>query len=181
MRKLNVMIEAERPPVPRPDWKYCDSIGRPRALIDWVLEHTRKGTPNDELGPVFWELVRDWWSTFDLVEHDMFCVAFNRFKPYWKPQPELKDLPERITVWRGGDRYRVRKGLSWTMDRSVAESFARGHRFIFNKYPTLLMADIDRSEVALVDSSRNESELILWGPLLKRATRVPYTPPSLWD
>jgi len=172
-----VTVKKSKPvPVPGPNWTCCNSVGRPRALIDWVIEHSRARTPNDDLGPAFWKLVREYWSTFDRVEHDMFGMAFARFKPYWKPQPEWNGLPKRITVWRGGDRYRVRKGLSWTMDRSVAEDFARGHRFIFNKYPTLLTAEIDRTEVALVDNTREERELVLWSPLFQRAQRVPFTP-----
>lgn len=152
------------------------STGRPRALIDWVLDQIDKRTPDDIVGPIFWQTVRDYWSTFDLIEHDYFCVAFGRYRPYWQPQPEIAELPEKIRVWRGGDRYRVRKGLSWTTDRAVAEKFAVGHRFIFNKYPTLVTAVIDRSEVILVSQDRRESEIVVRGPLLKRAERVPFVP-----
>lgn len=158
-----------------PNWKYCDSTQRPRALIDWVIDHTRANDTNAEIGPTFWKLVEEWWSTFDVIEHDMFGLAFGRFRPYWVPQPQWHDLPEKFVIWRGGDRYRVRKGLSWTRDRSVAESFARGHRFIFNKHPTLLTAEIDRNDVALVIDDREESEVVLFSPLLGKAQRVPFT------
>lgn len=159
-----------------PDWSRCDSVQRPRAMINWVLEHIKKRTPNHDVGPVFWEILWEWWPSFDLIEHDMFAMAFVRYRPYWTPQPEFSRLPERFTVWRGGDRYRVRKGLCWTLDQSVAEGFARGHRFIFNKYPTLLMAEIERSEVAMVNNHREESEVVLWKPLWERAQRISLRP-----
>lgn len=167
--------------ISEPNWALYDSVQRPVATIDWVLENVRNRVPDEVLGPVFWKIVRERWSTFDRLEHNMFEAAFFRFKSYWEPQPEILRLPERFVVWRGGDRYSVRKGLSWTLRRSVAEDFARGHRFLFNKYPTLLTAVVDRSEVVQFDNSRNEHEVVLFKRLYERAQRVVPFSVKTWD
>jgi hypothetical protein len=68
-------------------------------------------------------------------------------------------LPATIAVWRGCERGRER-GLSWTVERAVAEGFARGKRCI-NRNPTLVRADIPRQHVFAVFTDRNEQEVVL--------------------
>lgn len=160
--------------ISEPHWKLFNSVQRGEAVIDWIISNTRHNIPNDVLGPIFWKMLREQWSGFDRIDHYSYSRVFTRFRPYWSPQPEWSRLPERLEVWRGGDRDSVRNGLSCTLERSVAENFAEGYR-VPNKYPTLLRAEIDRSEVALVDDSREEHEVVLFGPLLDRAQLVPFT------
>jgi len=78
-------------------------------------------------------------------------------------------LPETIAVWRGCEAGRER-GLSWTIDRSVAEGFAIGKRCI-NRVPTLVRADIPKQHVFAVFSSRNEHEITLDPRRLRRLTK----------
>jgi hypothetical protein len=75
-------------------------------------------------------------------------------------------LPATITVWRGCARGRER-GLSWTVDRAVAEGFARGKRCI-NRNPTMVRADIPRQHVFAVFTDRNEQEVVLDPRRLRR-------------
>jgi hypothetical protein len=75
-------------------------------------------------------------------------------------------LPATIAVWRGCARGRER-GLSWTVDRAVAEGFARGKRCI-NRDPTLVRADIPRQHVFAVFTDRNEQEVVLDPRRLRR-------------
>lgn len=74
--------------------------------------------------------------------------------------------PERLTVWRGTSKLNTRqalRGFSWTTNRDVACWFAM--RFAEKSgSPLLLRADIRRSDVALFDDCRNESEAVLMRP-----------------
>jgi hypothetical protein len=133
--------------------------------MDWVRRHSRIGTPDEDVGPLFWSLTREWWSSFDRIDHCGFTSAFYRYRQYWEPQPEWHQLPRRFTIWRGHDKSLVHLGLSWTRDRAVAEEFARGHRLIFNPNPAILEAEIAREDVALVFDNRKESEIVLFEPV----------------
>lgn len=147
-----------------PDWRLYGSTQRPNALIDWVRAQTVRGVHDDVVGPHFWTMVMSEWSGFELVPHDTFAALFARFQPYWVAQPELKELPQALQVYRGGNRNRAHRGLSFTTDRSVAESFAVGHRGIQNMNPTVVSAVVERSEVCFVCNDRNESEVVLRTP-----------------
>ena len=148
-----------------PIWKRYNSVERPRALLDWLSRHRNAHTHEDHIGPLFWALTREWWSSFDRIDHRRFAAVFYGLRSYWEPQPEWHRLPERFTIWRGHDKSCVHLGLSWTRDRAVAESFAVGHRLIFNPTPTILEAEIARQDVALVFDNRKESEVVLFEPV----------------
>ena len=60
----------------------------------------------------------------------------------------------------GCSRPRVR-GVSWTMDRKVAERFARGRRFIPVPDPVVAEAVVEREAVFAVLNERKESELLI--------------------
>lgn len=63
-------------------------------------------------------------------------------------------------VYRGCSRERVR-GLSWTLDEKVAQSFARGHRGIPVPDPVVVCGEIGRKHVFGVFNDRDESEIVL--------------------
>jgi hypothetical protein len=71
----------------------------------------------------------------------------------------LTALPERITVYRGC--YRInRSGLSWTVDRNLAERFPRLTRYSRpGDHPLLLTAVVPR-ERAVLKLDRGEAEII---------------------
>ena len=66
-------------------------------------------------------------------------------------------LPDPVQIWRGCERGRER-GLSWTVDRAIAEGFARGKRCV-NQHPTLAAAEIPKQHIFGVFLDRKESEL----------------------
>jgi hypothetical protein len=70
-------------------------------------------------------------------------------------------LPSRFTVHRGQDASAA-VGLSWTLRRSVAEDFARGHRGIRNEQPVVITRRIRKSTIAFFSDDREEKEVVLF-------------------
>jgi hypothetical protein len=92
-------------------------------------------------------------------------------------QEELAALPERITVYRGVNALSyVVGGLSWTLDRELAEWF--GRRFISDLWPGLVIeGQVLRRRIIALFQTRRESELLIlpryvygrtWHPLSRR-------------
>jgi hypothetical protein len=69
-------------------------------------------------------------------------------------------LPDTVEVFRGCSHPRLR-GVSWTTDRAVAWSFARGHRGIRMPDPAVATAVIPKEEIFFVAAARQESEIVL--------------------
>ncbi len=65
-----------------------------------------------------------------------------------------------FTVYRGCDEGRI-DGISWTTDRSVAEGFARGHRWIRNPNPVVVSATCHQDDVLMALNDREEFEIIV--------------------
>jgi hypothetical protein len=69
-------------------------------------------------------------------------------------------LPDEITIYRGcGPRNEF--GYSWTLDRTMAETFPfkRGYR---TEYPTLLTMKIKKTRAAALKLDRQEQEIVLF-------------------
>jgi hypothetical protein len=108
---------------------------------------------------VFWPALRDVWPACDDT---------------WKWKNFLLDLMlsqkirpnlERIKKWpvrihRGCTRARIR-GLSWTIDRAVAEKFARGYLGIPVPDPVIAVAVVEREAVFVALHERNEGEVLI--------------------
>src|SRR5215472_3137418 len=83
-------------------------------------------------------------------------------KPAWaffspSQRQFFETLPPLVRVFRGCARLRVR-GIAWTVDRAVAEDFARGHRG----------NHLGQSISARMTGIRSCSSLIAWfGPHVK--------------
>jgi hypothetical protein len=101
--------------------------------------------------------------------------------------PDVSDLPERVTVYRGGghdlsdlsERLRaylgarspaknVARGLAWTLDQKVARFFADRQVTIFGSHTIeragprcVLAAEVARSAIVLRTDDRDEAEVIL--------------------
>jgi hypothetical protein len=76
-------------------------------------------------------------------------------------------LPERVTVFRGCGRRRVR-GMPWTTDRERAVFFARGGRFPSPPDPVIACAEVAKADLFFVSVARKESEVILDPYSIKR-------------
>jgi hypothetical protein len=69
-------------------------------------------------------------------------------------------LPDEITIYRGcGPRNEF--GYSWTLDRTMAETFPfkRGYR---TEYPTLLTMKINKIRASALKLDRQEQEIVLF-------------------
>ena len=83
-------------------------------------------------------------------------------------------LPETLTIYRGCNSH-SKHGLSWTLDKAVAERFAeRRHAFWFTKKgkakfvkPQVIERVIHKSEAVAYFSGRQESEIITYRFLKK--------------
>lgn len=69
-------------------------------------------------------------------------------------------LPELVTVYRGCSFPRIR-GLAWTTDRGVAESFAGGHRQIAVPMAVVAHAKVPKEAIYTVATGRKEAEVVL--------------------
>lgn len=121
-------------------------------------------------GRRFWRLVASEWDGFDAIPHAEYGRLFRRYREAWSPDVMEPDdrvffdaLAPTLTVYRGQDAS-AHVGLSWTLDRGVADEFAGGHRGILNAAPVVLEARIRKPSVALALASREESELVLFRP-----------------
>ena len=86
-------------------------------------------------------------------------------KPAWaffspSQRQFFETLPPLVRVFRGCARLRVR-GIAWTVDRAVAEDFARGHRGIRVPEPVVASALIPKEHIFFVTNERQEKEVVL--------------------
>lgn len=82
----------------------------------------------------------------------------------WMMTPEecaaLAALPDTVTVYRGCYA-RNKRGLSWSIDRSVAERFPFIHRYRQAGQALLVRGEVQREHVIAVKLDRQEHELII--------------------
>jgi hypothetical protein len=134
---------------------------------------------------VFWPVFASEWSACDATWHlrsEVLKVLRRQPLPAWQClsksyRRDYEALPNKIEVWRGCSRGRVR-GLSWTTDKTVAAGFARGHRGIGVPAPTIAHAVIDKSAIFMLDNERSESEIILDPRRLSKLNLYEFLPPQ---
>ena len=78
-------------------------------------------------------------------------------------------LPDPTPIYRGCSASRVR-GISWTIERSIALRFKRGHRFITVPTPVLAEAVVRKDAIFCTIARRNESEVLIDPRRLRRLT-----------
>ncbi|MDE4303655.1 hypothetical protein PXK30_09440 [Phaeobacter gallaeciensis] len=116
------------------------------------------------------ELFRDEWSGCDdtraYTTHVVDTLEAISYDLDWRDvltdddRKKFDALPDQIMVWRGSDESTI-KGACWSLDRKVAEKFARGHRMMCNPRPTLARAVVSKWDVLFFFTDRNESEVLL--------------------
>lgn len=118
--------------------------------------------------PDFWELAADVWvDSENIWQHaddwyDLFEAASADDRAAMMSTEEraaLAAMPESITVWRGCEREVNEDGLSWTLDRSRAEWFARRFKRDGDA-PLLIEGRLDRADVVAYFTARGEDEII---------------------
>jgi hypothetical protein len=78
------------------------------------------------------------------------------------PDKEFFDsLPDRVTVYRGVARPGRHVGISWTIDRGIAEWFAARNTF-GGKVPTLLSGHVRKPNIIAAIAGNKESEVLVF-------------------
>lgn len=116
------------------------------------------------------ELFAEWWpvcdDTFEFTESVVDTLMATSYDLDWRDvltdddRKKFDALPDQIMVWRGSDESTI-KGACWSLDRAVAEKFARGHRMMWNPRPTLARAVVSKWDVLFFFTDRDESEVLL--------------------
>lgn len=110
----------------------------------------------DSEGAVFWRIVTEEWSGFDLIPHAEYEKQFTRFSA---TAPGSANT-DSVSLFRGQDAD-APVGLSWTSCPNVAAGFARGHRGMRNKAPVVLETIVDCAQIAFECDDRSEHEYVL--------------------
>ncbi|MGB0609256.1 MAG: hypothetical protein ACPGNR_12680 [Paracoccaceae bacterium] len=125
-------------------------------------------TRNDDYD--FMQLVQKNWSGCDNF-HDLTEYFREKFEEYYVKGGDIKNaicvndrnwwdaLPNRFFVYRGCEADRI-EGLSWSIDRKVAEIFAKGHRGLKLQNPVIARAKINKSDVWFATNEREEQEIV---------------------
>ncbi len=80
-------------------------------------------------------------------------------------------LPEVVTIYRGC--YANNKdGLSWSLDRDVAEQLPLKHRYTQDGQPLLIRATIARDDILALKLDRSEREVIAWQPKVRAISHI---------
>jgi hypothetical protein len=128
---------------------------------------------------IFWAILLRTWPSCD----DTWMLKTRLLRAMKKAGPVMPELlseherrffeglPAQVPVFRGCSRPRVR-GISWTMERTIAEGFAHGHRGIRVPDPVVASALIPKDAIFFATDDRNEKEIVLNPRRLRRLRLV---------
>lgn len=138
-----------------PDLKFYNSTDRGDAVLEWA----RTLPWTSDAAEVFWHVIEEEWSSFDLIDHDGFADVFQYFMEWRAPRA----AGIQLTVYRGQNATSP-FGVSWTTDESIADGFARGHRGIMNQQPIVICGIVKSEYIAHEENNRGEAEVIVFRP-----------------
>jgi hypothetical protein len=133
---------------------------RPRELLNLIANDPPE---------VFWPIFLTQWSSCDAgwQYQERLAQIFRRVGPcpadvyaLCNDAKFFANLPEQLTIYRGGDRSRIEAGISWTTEREIALGFASGHRGICPKSPVIATATICKADIFAAINDRDEAEII---------------------
>lgn len=128
-----------------------NSAELPWAVLNWIADEE----PSE---PTFWAVMVREWDGFDRIPHEDFEATFEN---YICPPRNLPDeVKTPVTIYRGQSADDP-KGLSWTLNRAVAESFAHGHRGMRVQNPIVFEMQVELEEIAFYTNDREEEEVVL--------------------
>ena len=140
-------------------YQEADSTGRLGLALDLLAHETS--------GEVFWTvLCATWCSSDNTWNHEQqlyaLMILHSRTRHRYIPAANRPrdDWPKFIEVWRGCSRDHV-MSVAWTLNKTVAEEYARGHRGIFMPNPVLAGAEIHKTAIYFVENEREEQEVVL--------------------
>ena len=177
-----------------PDMKRKSSQDRPLILLKWaqrvsqalvLKEPVSEGHCVESFAGVFWTMIYRHWARFDGIPHEEYSALFEFLRSKHDPalMPKAgralyESLPDEIAVYRGGDDPYVHRGLSWTLDYTVAKTFAQayGYAIMTHEYPVILSGIVKKSDVAFATNERRESEIVVFSPecVKSRGTHYPF-------
>ena len=140
---------------------WANSYSRAEVLLEFYEPCKRHGLLDE-----YCRLVGEWWCACDnLGRYQLaFSRIFRRHRDRWPFLMAENDkavwsaLPDVVDVFRGcGPGNRL--GLSWSLDRAVAEKFPLLLRYR-QEEPLVLHARITRAAVVAYFSERSESEVV---------------------
>ena len=124
----------------------------------------------DEPADVFWNVMIKLWNECDFIWplRDMMLSTLRRRRAELSPIALLKAadrdfynaLPDRVTIYRGCGRRRIRS-LPWTTDREQAAFFAKSLSSGTPSDLVIAEARIDKAEIFFVSTTRDESEVVV--------------------
>lgn len=137
-------------------WRHADSY----TALPHVLNFVHVLTPDE-----WTRLVFSQWTRFDNI--GVYRSELRSLLPTTTVRSVMEAdelaafdaLPSVVSVYRGADRHKNVDGLSWSLDRAVAERFPRMLRY-YSDQPVLVHGRVHKSHVLAVKLSRNESEII---------------------
>jgi hypothetical protein len=130
-----------------------------------LLDAVEKGAKVDP--KIYWELVGSIWTDSENIREDRrswqtiwtepvpkrpFCMSSSERKA-------LKALPDVIQVWRGVGHRTAARGMSWTINKTKAEWFARRYSSD-DRTPHLVSGVVLKTDVLAYFTGRNESEVV---------------------
>ena len=149
-----------------------------RKRLQFADSYTRAGRLFEvftmDQSPEAWALVGQHWNSCDNLAayRSHFDFLFRLYRTqHGFPIAEAMDaearavydaLPAVVTVYRGCYE-RNRRGMSWTLERDVAERFPSLTRYRGPGQPLLVTGHVKRADVAFITLDREESEVVaLW-------------------
>lgn len=157
------MITGDDPaPLVRYLFRWFDSVSQANVFLElWDA----LCVPDDA---AFWRSIAKVWPSFDAIPHEDYAQAFRAHRAGWTPdvmcpndRAAYDGLPGTFTVYRGQSAAHP-LGLSWSLTRDVAVTFAQGHRGISVPFPTVFSAQVRKDSVALFHGERGEDEVVLF-------------------
>ena len=132
------------------------------ALEEVIYEYTEGDASN-------WKLINSVWTDSENIYQnferwlDIWTSSIpNRYKMVMDTEERyaLRDLPDRIPIFRGCSHMESVTGLSWSFDRNKAVWFAK--RFAMNEMPPILASGFaHKKDVLALFLARGESEIVI--------------------
>jgi len=112
---------------------------------------------------VFWSVFAVEWSGCDDA-YDFNSDFVERFKRNGPCPSQLRSgfwnsLDDQLVVYRGTSRSRV-DGIAWSVDRTVADKFAKGMRGIAVPDPVIATGVVAKADIYFATDDREEAEVL---------------------
>ncbi len=153
------------------DFSYSDAslnVGTDQA-IKTFMEYAENFTDKE-----YWKNLKDAYiiQNYKKISYKTLKELFaskRKYRSYLMNKEEigfLKGLPNEITIYRGGsltEEKSKKYGLSWTLNRTIAQNFASTKGIRNNKKMMVIEKRIKKSEIIAYFRERQEEEIIYLG------------------